>query len=246
MSARSASLEARAIRASRFFIVFLAIGSVLFWSEEARRASLYPRRRGLGSWHATSTLAERELIAKEADWPIVMPQDSVSRFSSRSPTPSVPSPLVSPSSPPPPPPPQSPPRSSTFLSPPPVPLPPGFQCAQSTPGPPSRPPSCTGVPGSGPSCTPTSVLRRWHVTTQELLILHLRRIWSDRKPRVMVDLGSHAGHGVGRNFSDALLWCACQLRATYKTTSLTRAFLGHTNTTAYRRFRAVVLARTSA
>ena len=57
-----------------------------------------------------------------------------------------------------------------------------------------------------PQCSPQSVFRRWHVTTQELLIRHLRAVWPDKRPRVMVDLGSHAGHGVGRNVSDALLW----------------------------------------
>ena len=45
---------------------------------------------------------------------------------------------------------------------------------------------------------------RWHVTTQERLFEHLRVIWADDRPRVMVDLGCHAGHGL--NMSDALLW----------------------------------------
>ena len=63
-----------------------------------------------------------------------------------------------------------------------------------------------GVPRLNSSCSPNSVLRRWHVTTQELLIRHLRALWADDRPRVMVDLGAHAGHGLGRNISDALLW----------------------------------------
>ena len=67
-------------------------------------------------------------------------------------------------------------------------------------------PACMGFPGLPTSCAPGDVLRRWHVTTQELLFIHLRQVWPDDRPRVMVDLGSHAGHGVGRNLSDALLW----------------------------------------
>ena len=47
---------------------------------------------------------------------------------------------------------------------------------------------------------------RWHVTTQELLIKHLRSIWSADVPRTMLDLGCQAGHGPYRNTSDALLW----------------------------------------
>ena len=54
--------------------------------------------------------------------------------------------------------------------------------------------------------TVASLLSRWHVTTQELLIRHLREIWSDATPRVMVDLGAHAGHGLHLNVSDALIW----------------------------------------
>ena len=63
-----------------------------------------------------------------------------------------------------------------------------------------------GVPSLNVSCAFTDVIRRWHVTTQELLFRHLRAIWRDDRPRVMADLGSHAGHGLGRNVSDALLW----------------------------------------
>ena len=47
---------------------------------------------------------------------------------------------------------------------------------------------------------------RWHLETQDRLLRHLRVIWSDDSPRVMVDLGCHAGHGNFRNRSDALLW----------------------------------------
>ena len=49
-------------------------------------------------------------------------------------------------------------------------------------------------------------VRRWHITTQDRLIGHLRRLWADDQPRVMVDLGCHAGHGRARNMSDALVW----------------------------------------
>ena len=48
--------------------------------------------------------------------------------------------------------------------------------------------------------------RRWHVETQEQLFGHLRRLWRDNVPRVMIDLGCHAGHGRSKNLSDALLW----------------------------------------
>ena len=47
---------------------------------------------------------------------------------------------------------------------------------------------------------------RWHVETQESLFAQLRRIWTDDAPRVMVDLGCHAGHTRHKNVSDALLW----------------------------------------
>ena len=47
---------------------------------------------------------------------------------------------------------------------------------------------------------------RWHVEMQEQLFRHLRRLWRDDVPRVMVDLGCHAGHGRFKNRSDALLW----------------------------------------
>lgn len=54
--------------------------------------------------------------------------------------------------------------------------------------------------------TVASLLSRWHVTTQELLIRHLREIWADAQPRIMIDLGAHAGHGLHLNVSDALVW----------------------------------------
>ena len=38
-------------------------------------------------------------------------------------------------------------------------------------------------------------MKEWHVTTQEALISQLRSaVWKDDRRRVMVDLGSHAGH----------------------------------------------------
>lgn len=53
----------------------------------------------------------------------------------------------------------------------------------------------------------------WHLTTQERLFRHLRSIWPDDQPRIMVDLGCQAGHFVDGgggtrppNVSDALLW----------------------------------------
>ena len=46
----------------------------------------------------------------------------------------------------------------------------------------------------------------YHVTTQQHLISQLRRFWDDLEPRVMLDLGCHAGHGIDTNMSDALLW----------------------------------------
>ena len=98
------------------------------------------------------------------------------------------------------------PSLSSVLSPPPpppTPLPPSWSCAHNVS---DDVPACAGFPGLPHSCTPNEVLRRWHVTTQELLFIHLRQLWADDRPRVMVDLGSHAGHGAGRNVSDALLW----------------------------------------
>lgn len=56
------------------------------------------------------------------------------------------------------------------------------------------------------NCTAGSVLRRWHATTQELLFAHLRALWPDDRPRVLIDLGSQAGSGLFRNESDALIW----------------------------------------
>jgi len=74
-------------------------------------------------------------------------------------------------------------------------------------GPPAPRRACAGMPGvNAANCTPGDVFFRWHVTSQELLIRHLRALWPDDRPRVMVDLGSHASHGVGRNVSDAMLW----------------------------------------
>jgi hypothetical protein len=32
-------------------------------------------------------------------------------------------------------------------------------------------------------------LNRWHVETQDRLFGHLRKVWADDRPRVMVDLG---------------------------------------------------------
>ena len=48
--------------------------------------------------------------------------------------------------------------------------------------------------------------RRWHVETQERLFGQLRQLWDDIQPRVMVDLGCHAGHTTHKNFSDAHFW----------------------------------------
>ena len=53
---------------------------------------------------------------------------------------------------------------------------------------------------------PFPLLYRWHLTTQDRLFGHLRRLWEDDRPRIMVDLGCHAGHGSSWNLSDALLW----------------------------------------
>ena len=47
----------------------------------------------------------------------------------------------------------------------------------------------------------------WHLVTQEVVFDHLRQhIWDNLRPRVMVDLGCHAGHGTYKNMSDALIW----------------------------------------
>ena len=52
-------------------------------------------------------------------------------------------------------------------------------------------------------------MKEWHVTTQEALISQLRSaVWKDDRRRVMVDLGSHAGHGIHNNVSDAMIWLA--------------------------------------
>ena len=85
----------------------------------------------------------------------------------------------------------------------------GEQCDQ---GPPSSMAACAFADArvapadAAANCTAGTVLRRWHVTTQELLFAHLRLVWADDRPRVFVDLGSQAGHGLYRNTSDALLW----------------------------------------
>ena len=48
---------------------------------------------------------------------------------------------------------------------------------------------------------------RWHLQSQERLFVHLRRITRrEEAPRIMVDLGCHAGLGPYRNESDALIW----------------------------------------
>ena len=51
-----------------------------------------------------------------------------------------------------------------------------------------------------------SAVRRWHLTTQERLYGQLRSFWPDDTPRVMIDLGCHAGHSSNRNTSDALIF----------------------------------------
>lgn len=51
-----------------------------------------------------------------------------------------------------------------------------------------------------------SAVKRWHLTTQERLFGQLRSFWPDDAPRVMVDLGCHAGHGPDYNTSDALIF----------------------------------------
>lgn len=45
-----------------------------------------------------------------------------------------------------------------------------------------------------------------HITTQRQLFAQLRHFWADNQPRVMVDLGCHAGHAGHFNMSDALYW----------------------------------------
>jgi hypothetical protein len=47
----------------------------------------------------------------------------------------------------------------------------------------------------------------YHQTTQEHLFAQLRAtVWSNDRSRIMVDLGSHAGHGRHHNLSDAMIW----------------------------------------
>ena len=49
-------------------------------------------------------------------------------------------------------------------------------------------------------------VRRWHTVTQDRLFGQLRHVWADDRPRTMLDLGCHAGHGRDKNVSDALIW----------------------------------------
>ena len=56
----------------------------------------------------------------------------------------------------------------------------------------------------GPSL-PLPNFTRWHVTTQDRLLFHMRTLLPPG-PRVGVDLGSHASHGAYVNISDALLF----------------------------------------
>ena len=49
---------------------------------------------------------------------------------------------------------------------------------------------------------------RWHLETQQRLFAQLSDFWGASAPRVMVDLGCQAGHGVHNNLSDALLFLA--------------------------------------
>lgn len=49
-------------------------------------------------------------------------------------------------------------------------------------------------------------LSRWHVTTQDRLLFHLHAIWGGKRPRTMIDLGSHASFGHFINMSDALFF----------------------------------------
>lgn len=53
---------------------------------------------------------------------------------------------------------------------------------------------------------------RWHLETQDRIFHHLRSIWADR-PRVMVDIGCHAGHTRFKNLSDAMLFMHHYTRA---------------------------------
>eukprot|EP00966_Prymnesium_polylepis_P284866 6581514-Prymnesium_polylepis.1 len=53
---------------------------------------------------------------------------------------------------------------------------------------------------------PLPLFSRWHLTSQDRLFRQLRAIWSDDVPRVMVDIGCHAGHTWWSNVSDAMLW----------------------------------------
>lgn len=48
--------------------------------------------------------------------------------------------------------------------------------------------------------------KRWHLETQDRLLGQLRRIWADDRPRLMIDLGCHAGHSAWLNVSDATLF----------------------------------------
>ena len=176
------------LRAPRALAALLALGLLLLYS-----AALYPadaREAALSS----TTASPAEVSQKPA---------------ALSPPPPLLGTAPSPSSPPPPPPPSSPPPPLPVPLPPPLSPPPPFLpralCDQG-PRASSQLAACAGFPGLPATCSPGDVFTRWHVTTQELLFLHLRALWADDRPRVMVDLGSHAGHGVGRNVSDAMLW----------------------------------------
>ena len=50
-------------------------------------------------------------------------------------------------------------------------------------------------PWAGATSKRVPLFRLWHVETQQRLFTQLRRVWDDDRPRVMVDLGCHAGHG---------------------------------------------------
>ena len=47
---------------------------------------------------------------------------------------------------------------------------------------------------------------RWHLETQQRLFAQLSDFWGSSTPRVMLDLGCQAGHGVHNNLSDTLLF----------------------------------------
>jgi len=47
---------------------------------------------------------------------------------------------------------------------------------------------------------------QWHVVSQDRMFKHLKSLWREDVPRVMIDAGCHASHGPHKNVSDALLW----------------------------------------